>query len=727
MKKRHVYSLPDIWALVIIFVLTWLTFGKSVGFGFISWDDTIHIYENSLVTNFSFSGFIGMLTPFYNHTIAPHFIWGILYKYGESNPMYFHFINVLLHSLNAVLVFIVTKKLFLNKNAALFCALIFAVHPVHTEAVAWSSALKDILYSLSYFLCIIVYVSLLEKNSRWKVLLTVFFFLLATSSKVQALTLPFILLFIEWFKYSKISLKNSVLSIGLLLLGLHFFKFSFIIFSVYAFLSYEKITYKEFFDFLQKIKKGFISLKYFYKISLIVIFFYGLWFISEDVYIYFFKSGTANYWNFEINLFSFSFTERILMSAYALTYYIKAFLYPINLVAMHPYPDFSQEGVKAFYAMHLFVYLILGAVFFYLFKTTRLSVPKRKIIIFGGLFFLINISLVLHIIPIHGRLVVADRYSYLAIWGLIIIVLLLFENIKAFNKALYYVLNIVIVGFLAFQSYTYTQVWSDSLTLYNDILAKNPEAVYAYNNRAEIHLSNGNQDLALKDYKKATEIKPDYHEAYYNMGLIYYDRGENEKALEVFNKAVKYSRNLDPEALTSRGWIKYLHNDAEGAIMDYNAALDIDSNYFLAYNNRALLLFDMGDVENAISDINKSLDIKPSNPMSLNTRGWFKLSSDDLDGAIEDFYEAYNLNNTFETVLLNLAWSYYLKTDFDKAAIYYSKAIDINPHNASALYYLGLSKLNMQNIDGACFYFEKSASLGWKEAIDMFNRKCAGN
>jgi protein O-mannosyl-transferase len=712
------------WVFACIGVVVFVVFGQSVQFDFVSWDDPIHITGNELVYDFSHVDFFNNLTNYYGHTWLTHYYWGVVYTISDGNPMYFHLLNVIFHTINSLLVYVLAKKLFNEKLIPIFVAILFAVHPLHVEPVVWASAFKDLFFSFFYLLSILVYIDYLDKNKVWKLGIICILFFLSSSSKIQALHLPLVLLFIELYRTSKLSLKSILFFILLSLLGIKQYSI-FIWFSgLFIIVDYMDLSVSKIKEISQNFKDYLKSKKL--KIRIIVSLLSGSFLLAVILFFISKLSGIniSNYWDFEQNIFYFSISERILMSAYALTYYIKMYFAPITLIAVHPYPNFDLSGTAESFIPYLLVYPLIITVSYIIFRNKRISNADKKLFFFGLLFFLINISFVLHIIPIHGRLIVADRYAYLSIFGLLIIVFILLEKLLRINRVYIIVFSSIFFFFYVYQSKSYSKVWSDSFSLYDDVISKKPEIAFPYNNKGLLYFQERNYNLAIENFELALSADSTYYNAYYNKALLFLEIGDYNEAISDFNFAIKHTPFDDSEILTSRGWTYYLLQNYEYAINDYNTAIEIDSTYDLAYNNRALLKFDIGDFQGAFIDVNKAIDCNPNMYEAYNNRGWFKLESNDIHGALHDFEQAYKLNPEYSNSLMNLAWTHFLDYNYHAAAKYYKEAFDRNNNNIKALYYLGLSELNRNNLDDACYYLSMAKERGYVEAIEAVKEWC---
>jgi lipoprotein NlpI len=339
----------------------------------------------------------------------------------------------------------------------------------------------------------------------------------------------------------------------------------------------------------------------------------------------------------------FSAFDRIFLVGYSIGFYLFKVFIPLKLSAYYPYP------VKLDGLLPLWFYptpLVIAAWILLIYKLQN----YRRELIFGSLFFLINIILVLKIVPMGGE-IVCDRYAYLPYIGFFLIIgwtyCWIADRFYSSSGWLKYcVIMAVVVPIMAFSAISYerTKVWKDSLTLYNDVLEKYPLVDVVYFNRGNYKSEQKDYAGAIADFNKAIELN--YDKAYNNRGLAKTAwRKDYADAIADFNKAI----GLNPghvDAYNNRGHTKMdWGKDYAGAIADFNKAIELNPGYADAYNNRGIIKNDQKDYSGAIADFNKAIELSPGHANAYNNRGTVKLvSRKDYVGAIADFNKAIELN-----------------------------------------------------------------------------------
>ena len=176
--------------------------------GFVNWDDSAYILRNSMVWGLSWENLQQMFTT--SETLGLYhpltlFSFAVDYTIWGTQAFGFHLTNLLLHLLNIGMVFGLVLKLTKKEMAAFVAALLFGMHPMHLESVAWISGRKDVLYTVFALISLLCYLSYAEagKVKKEKLVLSFLFFCFALLAKAMAFTLPFFLLLIDYLHREK--------------------------------------------------------------------------------------------------------------------------------------------------------------------------------------------------------------------------------------------------------------------------------------------------------------------------------------------------------------------------------------------------------------------------------------------------------------------------------------------------------------------------------------------
>lgn len=196
--------------LILLAYITAFAFYPAITAGFINLDDFVMVTENPDITSLSFSNIKNIFSSFQYKLYHPvvTLSYAIEYYFCKLEPYLYHIDNILLHILNTLILFFIIKKISKNFGVSYIVSLLFAIHPVHVEAVAWITSRKDTLYSFFFLLSILFYINTYDsKNAAKLFILSLISFILSCLSKPMAITLPLILVLIDFYN-NKLKLIN---------------------------------------------------------------------------------------------------------------------------------------------------------------------------------------------------------------------------------------------------------------------------------------------------------------------------------------------------------------------------------------------------------------------------------------------------------------------------------------------------------------------------------------
>lgn len=548
------------WGLLLgILILTFIAFLPSLQNGFTNWDDGVYVLENPVIQSFSFDN---LKTMFSGKVVDNYFPFTMLslafnYAFSGTNAFGYHLFNLLLHLLNTFLVFWLAYRLSGGKTlVGAITAVLFGIHPMHVESVAWIAERKDVLYAAFFLGGLLSYLNYLSRKQIKPLIVCGLLFLFSLWSKPAAVVFPLVLLLIDYFKKRPFSMTLIV----------------------------EKIPF-----FVLSVIFGLVTIS-----------------IQADTAI-----G---------DIAAYSLGQKICFASYGMVMYLCKLLIPFKLSALYPYPIHSMaEGLPVIYAvMPLIALAVLGAVAY--------SVRYHRVVLFGFLFFLVNIILVLQFVAV-GNAVMADRYTYLSYIGLFFVlayfVQAVYDNtapqLKNWKTP---VLATVLGAILLFTILTFqrSKVWENSETLWTDVVDKYPENPLAYLKRGEHFYQQKNYPKALNDYTKSVESHDTYAPAYASRGLANFKLKKYQAAIKDYNKSIELNGS-NAVAYNGRGHVYYQLKDYQKALPDYDKAISLDPNYYMAYNNRAIIFHLDKQYDKALENYNRALQINPRYGSALKNRG----------------------------------------------------------------------------------------------------------
>lgn len=575
-----------LWSAVILLVTAVSYYPATLNL-FTNWDDPGYILENPSIKHFGAGEVARFFSSFHKGNYHPLTMlsFAIDYQFGALSPRGYHLVNLFLHLLNTLGVFFLTRALLSLRNepraaqVALVTALLFGVHPLHVESVAWVVGRKDLLYTLFFLGSLIAYCKHLATTSSRFYVLSLVSFMLALLSKGQAVTLPVILVAIDLVAGKSLRRSDSGRS------------------PAWSQILLEKTPF-----FALSILFGVIAI------------------VAQ-------QTGQA-----VGDVSAYPLAQRIAFASYGLVQYVWKLVLPLNLSAFYPYVIRPGEPLPVQYWFYPLLVIVSSLV---LIRVSR----GRRWIAFGLFFFIVNLLLVLQLLPV-GNAIMADRYSYLASVGVFLIVALLYRlwSNRARN-ALPTIVIAAVAALLGSLTFARCRVWHDSNTLWSDVLAKHPEAPVAWNNRGISLKDSGDFSGAISDYSRALELDPGYALAYTNRGIARQRLGDFEGAFQDLDRSISIEPN-DSGAHVNRGVVRIRLGQAEGAMADFARAIELDPSNSAAYANRGTLRSNLGQFEEAIIDLDRALRLNPGQPDALIGRALARSGLGDPAAALIDLDES---------------------------------------------------------------------------------------
>jgi tetratricopeptide (TPR) repeat protein len=237
----------------------------------------------------------------------------------------------------------------------------------------------------------------------------------------------------------------------------------------------------------------------------------------------------------------------------------------------------------------------------------------------------------------------------------------------------------------------------EAIEFYNKSITLKPDYAQAYGNMGNTLKDQGKLKEAIEAYNKAISLKPDYAEAYSNMGATLQDQGKLDEAMEAYNKCI----SLKPDYADAHNNIGVALKDQgklEEAIEAYNKALALNPDYAEAYSNMGATLQEQGKHDEAIEVYNKSIALKPDYADAYYNMGETLKDQDNLDEAIETYNKAISLKPDYAEAYSNMGATLQDQGKHDEAIEAYNKAISLQPDYAEAHVNLSFTLLNSDKL-----------------------------
>jgi tetratricopeptide (TPR) repeat protein len=637
-KRVAAATVPDLtekrrylWVAGIL-AITFIMFIPAIRSEFITFDDLQYVVENPYIKGLTADNlkaiFFRDANDLGNYHPVTLVTYAVNYAFSELDPIPYHLVNVLLHLLNTFLVFQLSMLLFtrlgLDRRLLLssIVALLFGIHPLHVESVAWVSGRKDLLYTCFYMLSLISYVRYLDKKSAGMYILALVFFLLSLMSKGMAVTLALSVVAIDYL------LKRDLLSKKVILEKIPFFAMS-LLFGIIAIMVQQ-------------------------------------------------AQGATE-------IIKFGVADRVVFASFGFTQYLIKLVFPYKLCGYYPYPDLKVATIPAaWYFSVVPVLAFVGTLGYF-----SLLRPNRKIV-FGIVFFLLNVLLVLQLFPV-GSAVMADRYTYLSSFGFFFLVALgsgfLMQN-RAATRLMIPGLFLAYAALLSFVSNQRCAVWHDSYSFWNDIVEKYPHFYPAINNLGEFYEKDGRTEEAFQQFSNSIKAHEDNPNAYFHRGSIYGKSGQSREAIADFSQAIRFSPGFT-QAYVNRAIARAMIEDYTGALADLDSVIRREKNEG-AYFNRGIL----------------------KNQMKVYAQ------------AVADFQEAIKLNPSCARCYYSMGMANYHAKLYPAAAAAFSAYLSLDPQSGNAYYYRALCRIEGGRPDSICSDLDRAVKLGNKEAGPYLEQYC---
>lgn len=524
---------------LFLFCVTAVFFSSCIFFDFVNWDDPYYVLQNPLIQSFDSQTFYKIFYPktFVMGNYHPITIlsYSLDYRIYGLNPMGYHATNVIIHSINSLLCYFLLNHFFKNQIIILFLTLLFAIHPMQIESIAWISGRKDLLASFFGLSFLLSSFNLIQKQpfNNKLILLSSVFFILALISKATMVILPLILsIYLVLFDLK--TNKKTKIQVWIVVL--------FILSGIIGFHALEAQQW----ELLNTTKK------------------------------------------------TSSVIEQLPYAGYALATYVSKFFIPIKLSNFYPYPNYSI----GFYTTYVLCIVLIGFLLL-----------KRKVnLLFAFLFFIVTILPVLQIKPI-GNAIIANRYLYFPMIGILLFLGFILEKIHSNYLTYYFVF--ILFGYSIY-SMQHLKTWKNSVSMWTNTIEQFPEATFAYINLGDAWESSDqkkaisqysiaialdhfplayvrkarlqNTQEALKTLHECIQYNPTYEVAYNNLGLTYKKTGDYSNALLYLKKATELSPNY-ADAYSNIGNIYTILNELNQARMYYQKALLLDPSNTIYLQN----------------------------------------------------------------------------------------------------------------------------------------------
>lgn len=609
-------------------VIALAVFWRVSSYGFLNYDDDKNVYENRYVEQFTLSNTLHFWKGPYNGLYIPvtYNLWAFQARLSEFfpadssdtdlNPRVFHTTNLAIHLLSMLVVFYVLRTLVRDDLSACAGALLFAIHPVQVEPVAWVTGLKDVLGGFLSLVALWQYISYANLTSapvrggggrgHRRYIVATIAFVLAMLAKPSAVVVPLVAGILGYWVLKRSFRRNLLELIPWVALAV-------------PIIIWTRLTQRS------EVPVMFIP----------------------------------------------AFWERLLVAGDALTFYVYKLVMPVSMG-----PDYGRSPELVL--EHGWIYLT-GSIP-YILAIILLWKNRRPWLLASTGIFVAAILPVLGFVPFMFQDIstVADRYVYFAMlgpalglgWflshhrsipGRVICVLVLgilglrsAHQTQCWNDSRTFFEHALVVNSNSWLAHNNLGIilqdegkFQQAITHYTEAFRINPRDAKAHNNLASILVEQNKLEEAIAHYTEALKISPNFAKAHTNLGLALRRQGKLEEAIAHYTEALRLNPN-NPKTHNNMGVALQRQGKLKDALAHYTQALRLDPGNARAHNNLGLGLREEGRLEEAISHFNEALRLRPNYAKAHYNLGLTLEEQGRLEEAIAHFAEALKINPDFE-------------------------------------------------------------------------------
>lgn len=664
---------------LVLFIGTLLLFCRAIGNDFVNYDDPDYVTKNEHVTaGFGWPGVkwafaTGDISYWHPLTWVSHMIdWSLF----GAQPAGHHAVSVVIHAFNAVLAFLVFRRLTGAFWTSAGFAAWFAWHPLRVESVAWVAERKDVLSGGFWLLALWAYAIYAERRREnsagaWRAYAAALAaFAAGLMSKPSVVPFPVVLLALDFWPLGRFA-PRVVATPGTAMPGRRRHLIG---------LALEKVP--------------FLCLSV--AVSVVTV-------IAQR------KIGTLS----DV----LGLGARLANGVVAIARYLGKFVWPFDLAVLYPHPG-HWPGAAVAGALVLFA-AISGLVW--------VQRRRRPWLIAGWLWWLLALAPMVGIVQV-GIQAMADRYTYIPMLGVQLAIVWTLREAFTTPRARRALAVAAGAVLLAGAARTVHQLgyWQDSLSLFEHAVAVTRENYLAHNNIGTHLVSLGRQAEAIEHYRRSIAINPNYAEASNNLGHAYALLGRNGEAVECYRQALR----VKPDLLEARNNLGNALSDlgrVDEAIESYEFVLARQPNHADALMNYGVALAMKGRLPVAEEKIRASLRLRPDSASAHSNLGNVLAMTNRPPEAIASYRRALELNPGDAQTFNNLANVYAQTGALDDAVSNYLEALRLAPVNPEAHANLGRVLARLGRRDSAIQHVQLALQQrpGYAEAQELLGQLMA--
>ncbi len=468
------------------------------------------------------------------------------------NPAGHHFTSILIHIVNAILLFLLLMWATKRLGPSLFVAALFALHPVNVESVAWIAERKNVLCTLFFLLTLWAY-GWYAKKPGWKRYLAVAtLFAAGLASKPMVITLPFVLLLLDYWPLARVQGRDDRNK------------------TPWSRLVVEKVPL-----FLMSAASALLTIR------------------AQQA------GGAVR------STTQFSVGTRIANAIYVYAMYLWNMLWPTRLAPLYPHPG---DSLPAWHVLIALAVLLGITAFIWKFRS-------RRYLPVGWFFFLGTLVPVIGLVQV-GEAAMADRYAYIPLIGIFVMIAfgvadLAQEKSWGLLPVIPATAALIVLSIMTFRQIAY---WQTSDALWSHTLAVTQNNFVAEDNLGGALILEGKEEEAHAHFEAAARINPKDPMSHSNLGTYYMTHNQMREAVQQYEAAVEMTSDpgLLAQTYANLGAAYRAVGEDDQAQTNYNHSLRLNPNRYNAWLGLGLLAQKQGKLTEAVTDLSRSVELQPT-------------------------------------------------------------------------------------------------------------------
>ncbi|MBF0278083.1 MAG: tetratricopeptide repeat protein [SAR324 cluster bacterium] len=646
-------SRQNIFGILILFSIAFLAYLPAVDAEF-AMDDADFYADDPVMADSA--GLLRIwLHPFDNNDAWPYLpvtrttFWLENQLWGRKSQIT-HGINIVLHLLSALILWQMLRQF--SVRGALLTAMLFAIHPIQVQSVAWASERKNVVAGIFFLLALWSYLYFIKKKRHHWYLFSFGFFICALLSKTSTIMLPIVFIFAHFCFDKKWKHSNFLLLTPFLIMSAG---------------------------------KGYLR----------------IWFEIHS-----FKAMAESY--------DLSLLDRIIIAGHIPFFYLKKIVFPHPLI--FTYPKWQIDASQFAMYLPVVSLALIAIILLWTYRSWGqylfLLLGSFLVMLFPVLGFFNNSWFQFSFVADHWIHLPSIFVFILLVQGCIAFSEFVESHSRIHLRAQKKIIFVGLFAGLGFLTWKQTQIYKNNKTLWTQTIMDNPKSWIAFQELGRLYAHSGKLDHALNYSNKALELNKNLPLAYNNRGTVLFKLKKYNQAIEDFDQAILLIPNFG-EAFYNRGLSYFNRNQYKQALNDFDQAIQLKPGQAVIYLHRANTFSILNKPFEALEDFRRSLTLNPDQPELYFNLGLLYSELGNFEEAIASYSKSIEFDQNTENAYYFRGNAFHKINQFENAIQDYSHVIRRNPDAVSAFNNRGvIYAVQVKNMKLACQDWEKACKLG---------------